>query len=75
MITQFAIFKNNNKKEGSKEPDYNLSTKIGEEFVDIGAAWIKEGKNGKYFSIQLKKPYKDKKGYYLESYKEGDISE
>lgn len=75
MIQQFSIFKNTNKKEGSKEPDYNLSAKIGEEFVDIGAAWIKEGAKGKYFSIALKKPYKDKKGYYIESYKEGEIGE
>lgn len=73
MIQNAALFKNG-RKEKDNQPDYILSAKIGEEFVEIGAAFLKEGKNGKYFSIALKKPYKDKKGYYIESYKEGEIN-
>lgn len=75
MILNFSIFKNENKKN-DKEPDYRISAKIGENsFEEIGACWLKEGKTGKYFSCSLRKPHKDKKGYYIESYKEGDISE
>ena len=74
MIQSVQLFKNG-RKEKDNQPDYILSAKIGEEFVEIGAGFIKQGKSDKYISIALKKPYKDKKGYYLESYKEGDISE
>jgi len=69
MINQFAIFKVGEKKS-DKQPDYRLSAKVGEEYVEIGAGWIKEGKGGsKFISCQLSKPYKDKKGYGLEEVK------
>ena len=74
MIQNLYLFKNG-RKEKDNQPDYVLQAKIGEEFTEVGAAFLKDGKNGKFFSIALKKPYKDKKGYYLETYKEGDISE
>ncbi len=74
MITQFSIFKNT-RKEKETQPDYTLSAKIGEQFIEIGSAWLKEGKTGKYFSVSLKKPYQDKNGYFIESYKQGEVSD
>jgi len=68
MINNFAIFKNKKKVEGDKQPDYVLSAKVGEEYQDLGGCWLKDGKAGKYFSVQLKKPYQDKKGWQLVEY-------
>lgn len=64
-----SIFKNNNKKKET-EPDYTMSAKQGEAFVEVGACWIKDGAKGKYFSCQFKKPYQDKKGFQLVQYAE-----
>ncbi len=64
MINSFSIFKNT-RKEKETQPDYNMSAKVGDEFVDIGACWLKDGKSGKFFSCQLKKEYQDKKGYEI----------
>ncbi len=50
----FTITKNKFKqKEG--QPDYKLSTKVGEEFVELGVAWMKESKTSgaKYISVKL----------------------
>lgn len=63
MIKNFNCYKNDEKKEG--QPDYRLTAKVGENWVDIGAGWIKEGKNGKYISFALKKPYNEKPGFNL----------
>lgn len=64
MITSFAIFKAEKKSE--KSPDYTISAKIGEKYVTIGGAWIKDGTKGKFFSCQLSKPYNEKAGYHVE---------
>lgn len=58
IIKSFSIFKG---KESSNEkaPSHRLSAKIGEEYVDVGAAWTKEGKAGKFLSAQLSKAYVD----------------
>lgn len=64
-MKNFSCFKVGEKKS-EKEPDYRLTAKIGEEFVEIGAGWIKESSKGtKYISFSLSKPYKDKKGWKL----------
>lgn len=63
-IKSFAIFKNN-KKEKEAHPDYTISAKVGEEYVTIGGAWIKEGKSGKFFSCKLSNTYEKRKGYGL----------
>jgi uncharacterized protein (DUF736 family) len=49
------IFKNKYKQEGTAQPDYKLSAKddFGN-FVEIGAAWMKDGKAGKFLSVKLK---------------------
>lgn len=52
---QFTITTNKFKKTPS-QPDRKLSIKMGEEFVEIGVAWIKEAKTGsgaKYLSVKL----------------------
>ena len=52
-----TIFKNRNKEPGDKRPDYDGKG------IDLGgndfriALWIKEGKNGKFFSGKMEKPY------------------
>lgn len=63
MIKNFSCFKVSEKNEG--QPDYRLTAKIGEAYVDIGAGWIKEGAKGKYISFSLGKPYNDKPGYQI----------
>lgn len=64
QIKSFAIFKNS-RKENENQPDYKISAKIGDNFVEIGGAWIKEGAKGKFFSCKLSAPYKERKGYKL----------
>lgn len=63
-IQSFSIFKNT-KKEKETQPDYKLSAKINDEYVEIGAGWIKDGKSGKFISVQLKKPYDSRDGYEI----------
>lgn len=71
MNKNFSIFKNTHKKEGSTQPDYKISMKVGEEYVEIGAGWIKDGKSGKYISCKLSDSYADhtkgvaRKGFQL----------
>jgi len=57
----FSIFKNTYKKEGEKTPDYKImiSKGEGEKFEEAGGCWIREGKNGKFFSCKLNDIYVD----------------
>lgn len=56
-LENFTIRKNKFKKEGSNQPDYNISTKIGEEWKSVGGCWIKEDKNKeKFFSCRVSPP-------------------
>ena len=64
-IRNFAIFKNNEKKN-DKQPDYTISVKVGEKYVTAGGAWLKEGKTGKFFSCKLSESYQDRPGFYIE---------
>lgn len=52
-------------KENEKQPDYRLSAKVGEEFVEIGVGWIKEGNSGKFISFKLADIYKDRSGWKI----------
>jgi uncharacterized protein (DUF736 family) len=63
-MQNFAIFKAKEKKN-EKSPDYNISMKVGEKFVNIGGAWLKESKGQKYFSCSLSKPYKAQSGWEI----------
>ena len=60
-LKNFNIFKVKEKKN-DKSPDYNVSVKVGENYVNIGGCWLKEGKSGKYFSCKLSDGYKSDKG-------------
>ena len=51
-IKNFIIFKNS-KKEKDNHPDYRISIKVGNDYVDGGGVWLKEGKSGKFFSCKL----------------------
>ena len=64
QIKNFNCFKVTEKKN-DKQPDYRLSAKIGEEYVEIGAGWVKENPKGKYISFKLADQFQDKKGYSL----------
>lgn len=64
MIKNISIFKVTEKKNETS-PDYRVTAKVGEAYVDCGAGWIKESKNGKYISIKFKDEYGDKCGFAL----------
>lgn len=64
-ITNFSIFKVTDKKKDN-HPDYKLSTKIGDEYVEIGGGWIKDFKGGKFISCKLSTPYEARNGYHIE---------
>lgn len=55
LPTNFQIFKNKFKKEGSTQPDFKISAKDENgKFQEIGAGWTKEMTNGdKYISCKL----------------------
>ena len=64
MFKQFAIFKNT--KTNDKQPDYKLSAKIDDKYVEIGAGWIKDGTKGKFIAVKLSDEYQGKPGFVLE---------
>jgi len=74
MIKFFDLHKNT-KKDNEKQPDYRLSFKAGDTFVEGGACWKKQDKNGNmYLSCKLGDKYKDhtdesksKRGWHIES--------
>ncbi len=57
-IKVFAVFKKK-ASENEKSPTHSISAKIGEEYMEIGACWTKEGKNGKFLSCKLQNVYVD----------------
>lgn len=64
-IKSFAIFKNLHKKE-DKHPDYKISIKIGDKYVDAGGVWLKEGKTGKFMSCKLNDARDTRQGFRIE---------
>ncbi len=57
-IKHFAIFKNK-PSENEKAPTHVLSAKIDDKYINIGSAWTKEGKSGKFLSAKLADVYVD----------------
>ena len=52
------LMKNDKKEAGSKQPDYTGKQKVDGVEYDL-SAWIRESKAGrKFFSIQIKPPFK-----------------
>ena len=51
-----TLFKNLEKAEGSKQPDYQGDCLIRGEKLRI-SAWIKEGAKGKFMSLAFQEPY------------------
>jgi hypothetical protein len=49
-----VLFKNN-KKTSDKQPDYTGNMLVGTTEMQL-AAWIKEGKNGKFMSLKMSEP-------------------
>lgn len=71
MIKNFSIFKNK-PSDNEKFPTHTISAKYGEDYVNIGACWTKEGKGGKFLSCKLQDVYvdhtdrtKSKKGFAI----------
>jgi uncharacterized protein (DUF736 family) len=50
-----AIFKNDNKK-AENHPDYRGKVNVNGKEMEI-ALWVKQGKNGSYFSASFSEPY------------------
>jgi len=51
-----VIFKNN-KKEKDTQPEYKGTVNVDGKEYEI-SLWVKEGKNGKFFSGKIQEPYK-----------------
>jgi hypothetical protein len=50
-----TIFKNKFKEEGDNKPDYKGEVMWRGEKIEI-AHWVKQGQNGKFFSVKLQEP-------------------
>lgn len=50
-----VLFRNKKKKEGSQQPDYTGKVTFDGQEMQM-AAWIKDGKTGKYLSFVVKDP-------------------
>ena len=64
MNKQFTIFKATDKKN-EKSPDYNISIKVGEKWINIGGAWIRESNGKKFFSCKLSDAYGERNGFHI----------
>lgn len=79
-IKSFFITKNKFKQIDS-HPDYKISFMTEDkQFIEVGGAWIKDGKGGKFFSCKLNDRYVDHtkntalKGYVLVPEAETEVS-
>jgi len=66
MEIKFFDLHKNTRKEKDTHPDYNLSFKSEDSFVNGGACWKKQDKNGNtYLSCKFGEAYQDRKGYHI----------
>ena len=62
------MLQKNTKKENDNQPDYRISFKVGDVFVQGGGAWKKTDKNGgMYLSCKLGNSYKENRGWHIEA--------
>ena len=52
---QGAAFRNDDKKENPKRPDYRGKLLVGGKEWQL-SVWIKEGRSGKFLSLQVQEP-------------------
>ena len=57
-MKNFSIFKRK-ASDNEKAPTHDISTKIGEDYVIVGACWTKDSKGGKFLSCKLQDAYAD----------------
>lgn len=58
-LTNFQIFKNKHKKEGTKQPDFRITAQIAGKYEEIGACWWKQDSKGNWYqSCSVKPPQK-----------------
>lgn len=58
-FTNYSITKNKFKKD-EKQPDYKMSIKDGDTFLEASAIWLKDAKDGsKFFSGMMQKVWRD----------------
>ena len=55
-----VLFKNA-KKNGDKQPDYTGNCEVNGKQMDM-AAWLKEGKSGKFMAISFQEPWRKQAG-------------
>lgn len=60
MNKNFSIFKNK-PSDNDKLPTHSISMKVGEEYINIGACWVKNGTNGSFLSCKLSNAWVDSK--------------
>jgi hypothetical protein len=72
------LFRNHRKREGSRDPDYqgtvDISCGCGRRFNRKLAAWIKQGRNGKFLALSLK-PHAEGSGESAQTREAGDENE
>lgn len=64
MITQFTCWKNTD-KSNDKSPDYRLSVKINDKWVECGAGWLKKAGEKTYIAFSLSKSFQGRPGWEL----------
>ena len=58
----------NDQKGNDKAPNYKGKVKVNGKDMEI-AAWVKEGKNGKYLSLSFKEPFKKTAGQLPDNFR------
>lgn len=65
IVTKIPI--EDGKEYTEKDPTHYLQVRVGDKWEIIGKGWTKDNKGGKFLSCQFSRPYKNYKGYYIET--------
>lgn len=63
IITKIPV--EEGKDYSEKSPTHKISIKDGEKWITIGKCWTRDGKNGKFLSCMLSRPYMKYSGYHI----------